>query len=139
MLDDRFLLPDERGNPDTRIDAHHAPGVAWSTGNHVRPIVHGAPYFAELHERVEATGPGDLVFFTDWRGDPDEQLTDEPGVTLGSTLAAAARRGVVVRGLLWRSHSRRFGFHADRALELGQEIDAAGGRCLRDMRCAPGG
>ena len=139
MLPDLFLLPEERGNPDTRIDARHPPGVAWSTGNSVRPLVHGGPYFAELHERISATGPGDLVLFTDWRSDPDEQLTDDPAQTFSATLCAAARRGVVVRGLLWRSHARRFGFHAERSRLLGLQLEEAGGECLRDMRVAPGG
>ena len=139
MLEDLFLLPEERANPDTRVDARHPPGVAWSTGNRVRPIVHGAPYFAELHERIGLLGRGDLLFFADWRGDPDEQLTDDPGSTLSATLVAAARRGVVVKGLLWRSHWRHFGFHAEKSRRLGLDIEKAGGECLRDMRVAPGG
>ncbi len=139
MLSDLFLLPEERANPHARVDATHPPGVAWSTGNSVRPLVHGATYFAELHDRIEATGPGDLVLFADWRADPDERLTDDPGRTLGATLTAAARRGVMVRGLLWRSHDRALGFHAERSRQLGLEIEEAGGECLRDMRVAPGG
>lgn len=139
MLDDLFLRPDERQNPATRIDDRHPEGVAWSTGNHVRPIVHGAPYFAELHERVGRMGRGDLLLFADWRGDPDEQLTDDVRTTLSATFTAAARRGVVVRGLLWRSHWRKFGFHSEKSRLLGIEIDEAGGQCLRDMRVAPGG
>ncbi|NHA67904.1 phospholipase D family protein [Phycicoccus flavus] len=139
MLDDLFLRADERGNPDTRVDARHPQGEAWSTGNSVRPIVHGAPYFAELHERVGRMGRGDLLLFADWRGDPDEQLTDDARATLSATLTAAARRGVTVRGLLWRSHWRHFGFHSEKSRLLGIEIDRAGGQCLRDMRVAPGG
>ncbi|GIL35189.1 phospholipase D family protein [Phycicoccus sp. DTK01] len=139
MLSDVFLLPQERGNPHTRVDARHPDDVAWSTGNHVRPIVHGAAYFAELHERITALGPGDLLLFADWRGDPDERLTDDPGSTLSATLSAAARRGVTVRGLLWRSHWRRFGFHSEKSRLLGIEVNEAGGQCLRDMRVAPGG
>lgn len=139
MPSDLFLLPEERGNPHARIDARHPAGIAWSTGNTVRPIVHGAPYFAELHERISRMVRGDLLLFADWRGDPDERLTDDPGATLSATLAAAARRGVTVRGLLWRSHWRRFGFHSERSRLLGVEIDEAGGQCLRDMRVAPGG
>ena len=134
MLSDLFLTPDERGNPHTRIDDHHEEGVAWSVGNAVRPVVHGGPYFAELAERIAATGEGDLVYFVDWRGDPDEQLTDEPGLTLSSVLSAAARRGVDVRGLLWRSHWRHLGFHSEKSRMLGVDIDEAGGQCLRDMR-----
>ncbi len=139
VLPDLFLLPDERGNPHTRIDAHHPDGVAWSTGNSVRPLVHGRPYFAELHERVSAMGEGDLLLFADWRGDPDELLTDDPATTVSATFSAAARRGVDVRGLLWRSHWSKIGFHAEKARLLGIEIDEAGGQCLRDMRVRTAG
>lgn len=139
MLTDLFLLPDERDNPHTRVDAHHGDGVAWSLGNHVRPVVHGRPYFAELHERVSAMGDGDLLLFVDWRGDPDQRLTDDPGSTVSAAFTAAARRGVAVRGLLWRSHWNRFGFHSEKSRLLGVEIDEAGGQCLRDMRVRTGG
>jgi hypothetical protein len=139
VLPDLFLLPDERENPHTRVDAHHGDGVAWSVGNHVRPVVHGRPYFAELHERVGAMGEGDLLVFVDWRGDPDQRLTDDPGSTVSATFTAAARRGVDVRGLLWRSHWNRLGFHSEKSRLLGVEIDEAGGQCLRDMRVRTGG
>jgi phosphatidylserine/phosphatidylglycerophosphate/cardiolipin synthase-like enzyme len=139
VLPDLFLLPDERENAQTRIDAHHPDGVAWSLGNHVRPIVHGRPYFAELHERVSAMGEGDLLVFVDWRGDPDQRLTDDADSTVSATFTAAARRGVDVRGLLWRSHWNRLGFHSEKSRLLGVEIDEAGGQCLRDMRVRTGG
>ncbi len=139
MLPDLFLRPAERDNPDTVIDQHHPEGVAWSEGNRVRMIAHGRPYMAELHERVEALGEGDLLFFVDWRGDPDQRLTDDPRSTVSATFAAAARRGVDVRGLLWRSHWNKLGFHSERSRLLGIEIDEAGGQCLRDMRVRTGG
>ncbi len=34
----------------------------------------------ELHERITGLGPGDRLYFADWRGDPDEQLTDDPAI-----------------------------------------------------------
>ncbi len=139
MLPDLFLRPAERDNPHTVIDEHHPEGVAWSEGNRVRMIAHGRPYMAELHERVEALGEGDLLFFADWRGDPDQRLTDDPGSTVSATFAAAARRGAIVRGLLWRSHWNRLGFHSEKSRLLGIEIDEAGGQCLRDMRVRTGG
>ena len=139
MLPDLFLRPAERDNPHTVVDDHHPEGVAWSEGNRVRPIVHGRPYMAELHERVSALGEGDLVYFVDWRGDPDQRLTDDPGSTVSATFSAAARRGADVRGLLWRSHWNRFGFHSEKSRLLGIEIDEAGGQCLRDMRVRTGG
>ena len=39
--------------------------------------MHGATYFAVLADALAGAGQGDLVLFTDWRGDPDEQLTDD--------------------------------------------------------------
>ena len=43
--------------------------------NLVRPLIHGAAYFAELHRRVSQMRDEDLLLFADWRGDPDERLT----------------------------------------------------------------
>ena len=135
---DWFLTAQERENVHTAIDAGRA-GIGWTVGNSCRTIVHGRPYFAELHERISALGPGDRVYFTDWRGDPDEQLTDDPQQTLTTALSAAARRGADVRGLLWRSHWRHFGYQSDAARQLGVDIAEAGGECLRDMRVRTGG
>src|SRR5699024_9031208 len=128
-----YLSPDDRENPDTVIDAVRGGERAWSSGNAVRPIVHGKPYFAELAERIAELGTGDRVYFVDWRGDPDQRLNDR-GETLVDVLVAALGRGVDVRGLLWRSHWRKVGFHSERAFHLSQTIEAAGGQALRDMR-----
>jgi phosphatidylserine/phosphatidylglycerophosphate/cardiolipin synthase-like enzyme len=131
-----FLTPAERGNPDTTIDSRHADGGSWTEGNQVTPLVHGSTYFAALLAAVQAMGAGDLLLFTDWRGDPDERLGG-PGTEVGQVFAAAARRGVDVRGLVWRSHWDRFRFSAAGNRHLGEEIDAAGGQCLLDMRVRP--
>ncbi|HYN65877.1 MAG TPA: phospholipase D-like domain-containing protein [Ornithinibacter sp.] len=139
MLPDLFLRPDERDNPHATIDQHLPDGVAWSEGNRVRPIVHGRPYMAELYQRVSALGEGDLLYFADWRGDPDQQLTDDPASTVSATFAAAAARGADVKGLLWRSHWNKLGFHSEKSRLFGIEIDEAGGQCLRDMRVRTGG
>jgi phosphatidylserine/phosphatidylglycerophosphate/cardiolipin synthase-like enzyme len=140
-VDDRaaawFLTAHERGNPDTVLDSRHGPR-GWTTGNLVTPLVHGATYFRELYDVVSRLGDGDLLLFTDWRGDPDQRL-DGPGSEVGETLAAAARRGAVVRGLVWRSHLDRFQFSANENRHLGQEIEDAGGQCLLDQRVRPGG
>ncbi|WP_031173236.1 phospholipase D family protein [Streptosporangium roseum] len=136
--DDWFLKGEERGNPATRIDARHDGDIAWSGGNTVRPIPHGAPYFAELLARVRELRAGDLLLFTDWRGDPDEKL-DGPGTEVADVFSDAARRGVVVKGLLWRSHWDRLRFSEAENRHLGEAIEAAGGECLRDMRVPPGG
>ncbi len=95
--------------------------------------MHGADYFPELYRAVERLGPGDLLLFTDWRGDPDH-LLDGPGTEVADVFAAAARRGADVRGLLWRSHFSGFNFSAEEHREFGEAIDEAGGECLLDMR-----
>ncbi len=137
-IDDWFLRASERGNPATTLDSRRGDGLAWTTGNEVRPLVHGAAYFAELAERVSAMRAGDLLLFTDWRGDPDERLgPDGPGI--GHLFAQAASSGVIVRGLVWRSHWDRFQFSGEENRHLGEEIVAAGGQCLLDMRVRAGG
>ncbi|MFJ9592155.1 phospholipase D family protein [Streptomyces virginiae] len=133
-----LLVRGERGNPATRLDDRRADGAAWSWGNRARPLVHGASYFAELLAAVDAMGEGDLLLFTDWRGDPDERL-DGPGTEIGAVLCRAAERGVMVKGLLWRSHLDSLHFSEDENLRFGEEIARAGGECLLDMRVRPGG
>jgi phosphatidylserine/phosphatidylglycerophosphate/cardiolipin synthase-like enzyme len=136
-IGDWFLTADERGNPATRLDTGHGPG-AWSAGNDVRPLIHGSAYFAELLARVSVQQAGDLLLFTDWRGDPDELLA-EGGPQVSELFCSAARRGVTVRGLVWRSHLDRFQFSEQENRHLGREIEAAGGQCVLDMRVRPGG
>jgi hypothetical protein len=75
-----------------------------------------------------------VLMFVDWRGDPDERLTGSPDTEVGRVFAAAARRGVDVRGLVWRSHWDRLAFSAAENRRLGDEINDAGGQCLLDMR-----
>ena len=70
---DWFLSTSERGNPATEVDRRHPDGAAWTSGNAVRPLVHGQTYFAELLECLGRVRAGDLVMFTDWRGDPDQR------------------------------------------------------------------
>ena len=136
QVQDWFLSAEERGNPHTSIDRRHDGGLAWSTGNQVEALVHGGTYFAVLLDAVQAMGQGDLLLFSDWRGDPDERLAG-PGTEVGAVFADAARRGVDVRGLVWRSHWDRFQFSASENRHLGEEIEAAGGQCLLDMRVRP--
>ena len=110
-LEDWLLTSQERGNPATILDERHAGKAAWSTGNQVRPLVHGAVYFAELLAGVNELRAGDSLLFTDWRGDCDELLAGA-GSEVAHVLCAAAGRGVVVRGLVWRSHPDRMRFSA---------------------------
>ena len=66
-IEDWFLTTAAPGNPSSRLPA-------WCVGNRAEPFVHGATYFDHVVTVVEALEAGDYVFFTDWRGDPYEQL-----------------------------------------------------------------
>lgn len=124
--EDWFLTEDERGNPATRLPT-------WCDGNLVRPLVHGATYYARLVDEVRALEPGDHMFFTDWRGDADERLWED-GPIVGELFGDAARRGVVVKGLMWRAHRGSTEYSEAGNRQLGDEVEAAGGEVLLDQR-----
>ncbi|MGI5214713.1 phospholipase D family protein [Plantactinospora sp. CA-290183] len=128
---DWFLSATERGNPDSTLPV-------WSDGNLVEPLIHGATYFDRLVTEVRALREGDHLFFTDWRGDPDERLRDG-GPTIVELLADAARRGVVVKGLIWRSHLDKLAYSEEENRHLGDAVEAAGGEVLLDQRVRRGG
>jgi phosphatidylserine/phosphatidylglycerophosphate/cardiolipin synthase-like enzyme len=136
QLNDWFLTGDERGNSATSIDDRH--DGSWSENNSCRVLVHGATYFARLHEELVALEDGDRVFFTDWRGDPDERLVGA-GTEIGSVLCELARRGVAVRGLLWRSHPDQMRFSEQENTRLVDQINEAGGQAFLDERVRRGG
>ena len=129
---DWFLTVAERGNRATTVDRRHS-GEAWSEGNLVVALVHGRDYFDRLYEVLGRTVAGDLVLFTDWRGDPDERLVGE-GTEVAEVLSGLARRGVLVRGLMWRSHPDQMHFSEQENLEFAQQINSAGGEVYLDER-----
>ena len=134
-----FLSASQRGNPATSLDRRHRDGSSWTAGNDVEPLIHGSAYFPELLRCVRAMRAGDLLLFTDWRGDPD-QLLNGAGTEVSLVLSRAAAQGVVVKGLIWRSHLDRLAFSEQQNRHLGEDIEAAGGECLRDMSfSAPSG
>jgi phosphatidylserine/phosphatidylglycerophosphate/cardiolipin synthase-like enzyme len=137
-LDDWFLTPEERGNPATQMDRRRGDGKAWTEGNRVDVLIHGAEYFARLYEVLCTLDQDDWVHLTDWEGDPDE-LLDGPGTEVGHVLADLARRGVHVRGLLWRSHPRQAHFSEQENTKLVREINEAGGEIFLDERVRRGG
>ena len=104
-----FLMASERGNSSSNIDARSQNGKGWTEGNLVTPLVHGSTYFKRLHSLISCLQAKESAWFLDWRMDPDE-LLDGPGTELKQVLADAAGRGVDIRGLIWRSHSRAEGF-----------------------------
>ena len=79
-----------------------------------------------------------MLLVTDWRGDPDERLAAD-GPTVAELLCAANERGVLVRGLIWRSHWDKVQFSGEENRLLGEAVAAAGGQCLLDMRVRAGG
>ena len=139
VLENWFLTSSERGNDYSALDRRRPGGLAWSVGNRVETLVHGTTYFSRLLQAVRELGTGDRLYFTDWRGDPDQRLADDPDSEIGTVLAAAARRGVEVRGLVWRSHLDRLGFSASENRHLGEELNSAGAEVLLDQRVRLGG
>ena len=136
--DDWFLTSEERGNPMTEIDSYRSGVAAWTEGNHVVYLIDGVSYFHSLAEVISILEPGDEVRFVDWRGDPDERVLKD-GTSIAALMASACRRGVDVRGLLWRSHSDRFGFNSQQNRRLAGEVTEAGGEVLLDERVRRGG
>jgi len=138
QLVDWFLGATERGNPATEVDRRHEGGIAWTEGNDGWVLIDGAEYFARLHEVLCAARPGDWLYFTDWQGDPDEELAG-PGTAVGDVIAELARRGVRVRGLLWRSHPEAMNFGEGKNLSFSRVVNEAGGQVLLDQRVRRGG
>ena len=134
-----YLTGAERGNDSTALDRRRADGTAWSVGNRVETLVHGAVYFRRLLDEIRQLGDGDRLYFTDWRSDPDQLLSDQPDSEVGTVFAAAARRGVIIKGLLWRSHLDQFGFSAKENRHLGEVLNEAGAEVLLDQRVRLGG
>ena len=128
---DWLLTRFQRGNRYTALRA-------WTVGNQVRPLVHGGPYFAALADAVDGLGAGDEILLAGWRVDPDEFVRDDH-TTISHLLAEAARRGVVVRGLVWRSQMDRMRFSRRQNRRFAQAVNAAGGQIMLDQRVRPFG
>jgi phosphatidylserine/phosphatidylglycerophosphate/cardiolipin synthase-like enzyme len=137
-LDHWFLTSEERGNPHTAIDRRHPDGRSWTEGNIAEVLVDGRTYFAHLFDVLCSLDRDDWVHFTDWEGDPDERLRGK-GTEVANVLCDIARRGVHVRGLLWRSHPRQAHFGEQNNVQLTKEVNEAGGEILLDERVRRGG
>ena len=135
---DWFLSAEERANSAEVLDDRKEPSLAWTVGNRVDPLIHGATYFARLVDRLSKLSAGDEVLLLDWRGDDDE-LLGTSGPRLGGLLSGLASRGVEIRGLLWRSHPGVFGFNEQEAGDLAGVVNDAGGVVLLDARIRRGG
>jgi phosphatidylserine/phosphatidylglycerophosphate/cardiolipin synthase-like enzyme len=131
VLAEWFLTSEQRGNPNWDMPA-------WSEGNKADALIHGAEYFDRLVTEVEALGPGDHLFFADWRGDADQRLRED-GPTVAQLFRGAADRGVLVKGLMWRSYPNVLQFNEEQNRHLAQTIERAGGEVLLDQRVLLGG
>jgi phosphatidylserine/phosphatidylglycerophosphate/cardiolipin synthase-like enzyme len=136
-LDDWFLDASERGNPSTAIDHGREP-AAWTEGNQVDVLVDGHEYFSRLHEALCTTQEGDWVYVTDLDDDGDELLRG-PGTEVADLLAGLARRGVRVRGLVWRAHVVGAGENETDNARFSRAVNDAGGAVLLDNRIRRGG
>ncbi|HEY8722217.1 phospholipase D family protein [Pengzhenrongella sp.] len=121
-----FLGEHERANRATNLRA-------FTTGNQVVPLVDGRTYFTRLCAALTSTQAGDHVYFLDFRGDMDERL-DGPGTEVGDVLGGAARRGVSVFGLLWRSHPLLMQKSEKANAEFVRKLSADGGQVFLDAR-----
>ena len=130
---DWLLSAAERDNPASAIDGGRDGGRAWTVGNEVQVHVDGAAYFTRLFELLSGLGAGDWVYLTDWRIDATRTLAG-PGSELGPLLDGLARRGVAVRGLLWRSHPALIRFNQDANRVLATRVNRAGGQLVADQR-----
>lgn len=137
-LDDWFLDATGRHNDATEIDLRRHDGRAWTEGNEVEVLIHGAEYFRRLHDVLCGLERGDWVYLTGWEGDDDERLAG-PDTQVGKVLADVARRGIDVRGLLWRSHPNRMHFAESDNAAFVNDVNQAGGEILLDERVRRGG
>jgi len=129
--EDWFLTAQERGNPATCVPA-------WCDGSRAEALVHGEAYFDRLVDEVEALATGDHLFFAGWRGDRNQHMRPG-GPTLGELFGRAAARGVVVKGLVWRSQLGGLHLPLKQNRHLKKAIEAAGGEVLLDQRVRFGG
>ena len=130
-LTDWLLTRAERRNPASTIRA-------FTTGNHVTARVHGRSYFACLAEVLTGLQAGDHLQLAAFRVDSDELLAG-PGTEVGALVAAAAERGVDVRGLVWRSQPHAAEQSEPENAEFVRTVQEAGGDLLLDARTRRGG
>lgn len=134
-IENWFLAVGERDNDHSAIDRRRD-GVPWTRGNRVEILIDGVAYFTHLHANLTSTVAGDSVYLTGLEDDSDE-LLEGPGTEISRVLGDLAKRGVEIRGLLWRSHSG--GYAQEKNLLFSRALNIAGGEVLLDNRIRRGG
>lgn len=129
-IDRWFLRVADRRNPATALRAY-------TTGNLVEPLVHGRTYFARLRRAVDELADGDELYLAAFRGDADALL--EAGHEVAEVLGRAARRGVRVWGLLWRSQPGPADQSEKENAELARRLQDDGAEVVLDARTRRGG
>ncbi len=131
-MEDWFLTRAERGNP-----ASDLPTGAKATC--CEPLVHGASYFADLVHSVEGAGQGRPAALHRLARRPGRAAAARTARPSPSSFPGAAERGVVVKGLVWRSHLDKLQYSEEENRHLGELVEAAGGEVLLDQRVRRGG
>lgn len=126
-----LLTAQERHNTSSGIRAY-------TTGNLVTAHVHGRSYFARLCAVVRALEPADRLMLAAFRVDGDV-LLDGPNTSVSEIISAAARRGVDVRGLVWRSQPNKLEQSEEQNASFARDVQEAGGDLLLDPRTRRGG
>lgn len=130
-----FLGVGERDNSHSAIDRRRD-GVPWTEGNRVEILIDGTEYFSHLYAILGSTVAGDSVYLTGLEDDSDERLAG-PGTEVSRVLGDLAKRGVGIRGLVWRSHSGKYA--EGKNLMFSRALNIAGGEVLLDNRIRRGG
>ena len=112
-----------------------------AAGNLVRPLVHGATYFAGWSTRCEALGRGRPAALHRLARRPRRAAApDGPDASREAVRRRPPSAGSCVRGLVWRSHLRPAAVlrRGEPAARRARSNDG-GGEVLLDMRVRPGG
>lgn len=130
-----FLVAGERDNDHSAIDRRRG-GVTWTEGNLALILIDGAEYFTHLHDALDSTAVGDTIYMTGLEDNADERLGG-PGTEISRVLGDLTKRGVGIRGLVWRSHGGSYA--EEKNLMFSRAVNTAGGEVLLDNRIRRGG
>ena len=109
--------------------------MAWTEGNLVRPLVHGAEYFRCLLDDLAGARRGRPRAVHRLAGRRRRAARRRGRAASSATvLVDLVERGVDVRGLVWRSHPHQAHLSEQEAIHLAEVVNEAGGEVLLDER-----